>query len=225
MSFLDKLRTTLASWSQEQQSSIPSSQTTTPTNSPLQTPAEASQIIYSGGTSVDELKRRLELRGIFRDEQLFNELLPRARDISETWTQAGKKSWVDHWSCDSQFIPMDSSRVVFSSILSGFLVSTISTPFDVVKNYWIYAPQFRGTRSAITTGEVVRSLYAQNGLRTFYTGFAATCCTLVPSNLIFFYGYELYRNEAPPAVASKSMQRNYDKVRQRNYDKVTLTSS
>lgn len=96
---------------------------------------------------------------------------------------------------------MDTHRILLSSALSGLIVSGISTPFDVVKNYWIYSPHLRGVRTGVSTRDVVGSLYRTGGFRSFYTGFGATCCTIVPANLIFFVFYEKLRHQSPPAIA------------------------
>lgn len=96
---------------------------------------------------------------------------------------------------------IETTRVVLSSALSGLVVSCISTPFDVVKNYWIYSPHFRAVRTTVSTQDVVQYLYRTGGLKSFYTGFGATCCTIVPANLIFFAFYEKLRQREPPASA------------------------
>lgn len=173
--------------------------------SPVDSVSADPGVLYGSNTS-EELQHKLELRDIFRDEQLFKQYLPRSVSAKERFLQAGPiRTWVDHWSPDSQFIPMDSSRVFFSSAMSGLLVSAIATPFDVVKNYWIFSPQFRGSRNTVTSREVVRSLYDKGGIRSFYTGFGATCCAMIPANLIFFWSYEHYRFEGPPAIAGQSI--------------------
>lgn len=170
--------------------------------------ADASYLFHSASSSPDDLQRRLELRDIFRDEQLFQQYLPYSKDPKDVWQQPGIRTWVDQWNSETQFIPMDSTRVFFSSVLSGLLVSVIATPFDVVKNYSIFSPQFRGTRTSISTKVIIKSLYEKRGIKGFYTGFNQTCIVLIPSNLLFFYCYEHWKYEAPPAIASNYFRIN-----------------
>lgn len=104
-------------------------------------------------------------------------------------------------SWDSPTVPRDTLRVLVSSTVSGMLVSAISTPFDVVKNYWIYNPRYTQQRTAIGARHVASMLYREGGLRLFYAGFGATCMTLVPANIVFFQCYERLRATRHLAIA------------------------
>lgn len=164
----------------------------------------AAQEAFYSFDSAENLKKRLELRDIFRDEQLFQSLLPRSESPLTRWTQEGNfRTWVDHWSPASQFIPMDNQRILLSCVSSGALTAALATPLDVIKNQWIYGPQFRGVRAGIKTHEVFRCVRRLHGWKAFYTGFGPTLCTVIPSNLIYFGFYEQMRYQEPPATAGK----------------------
>lgn len=152
--------------------------------------------------SLENLQKRLELRDVFRDERLFQSLLPRADSPLQRWTREGPlKTRVDHWSPTSQFIPMDQQRILMSCAYAGVLVAALTTPLEVMKNKWIFSPEFQGVRSRMSTREVCRHVYRAYGWRTFFTGFGATLCTVIPANLTYFFFYEQMRYQEPPATA------------------------
>ncbi|KAF7456233.1 Mitochondrial carrier protein [Cryptosporidium felis] len=92
------------------------------------------------------------------------------------------------------------------TFLNGLAVSLICTPFDVVKNYWIYKNS-KDMFVHLISGEgksrvcarmntlgVIKELYGHKGLSTFWTGLVPTMMFNIPSNMIFFNTYHYFLN-------------------------------
>ncbi|KFH12194.1 mitochondrial carrier superfamily protein [Toxoplasma gondii VAND] len=96
---------------------------------------------------------------------------------------------------------MGLQQVLVSSSVSGFLVGSICTPFDVVKNFWQFNPACEANRANLTSSHVVRVLYRQHGLTGFWRGVVPAYATIIPANVTFFFAYERRRPDESPAWA------------------------
>ncbi|CBZ56003.1 putative mitochondrial carrier family protein [Neospora caninum Liverpool] len=96
---------------------------------------------------------------------------------------------------------MGLQQVLVSSSVSGLLVGSICTPFDVVKNFWQFNPACEANRANLTSSHVVRLLYRQQGLAGFWRGVIPAYATIIPANVTFFFAYERRRPDESPAWA------------------------
>ncbi|PHJ15115.1 mitochondrial carrier superfamily protein [Cystoisospora suis] len=96
---------------------------------------------------------------------------------------------------------MDFQQVLVSSAVSGLLVGSLCTPFDVVKNYWQFNPACASNRADLSAWSVVRLLYRQQGLSGFWRGLVPAYGTIIPANVTFFIAYERRSPDEAPAWA------------------------
>ncbi|PFH38170.1 carrier superfamily protein [Besnoitia besnoiti] len=96
---------------------------------------------------------------------------------------------------------MNLEQVLVSSTVSGLLVGSICTPFDVVKNFWQFNPACAANRASLSASHVVRLLYSQQGVSGFWRGVVPAYATIIPANVTFFLAYERRRPDESPAWA------------------------
>lgn len=96
---------------------------------------------------------------------------------------------------------MDLQQVLVSSAVSGLLVGSLCTPFDVVKNYWQFNPACASNRADLSACSVVRLLYRQQGISGFWRGLVPAYGTIIPANVTFFVAYERRPPDESPAWA------------------------
>ncbi|KAL7065806.1 putative carrier protein [Cryptosporidium serpentis] len=89
--------------------------------------------------------------------------------------------------------------------ISGILVSFICTPFDVIKNHWIYNSGLE-KYDEMSTLLIAKKLYKYRGIRTFWSGFLHSTCYTVPSNIIFYNSYNYFLSNLGFSVAISGMQ-------------------
>eukprot|EP00922_Rhytidocystis_sp_ex-Travisia-forbesii_P024130 GHVS01035425.1.p1 GENE.GHVS01035425.1~~GHVS01035425.1.p1 ORF type:complete len:304 (+),score=28.81 GHVS01035425.1:255-1166(+) len=103
---------------------------------------------------------------------------------------------------------MDTSQLLASSTLSGFLVGCICTPFDVVKNYWQFNPSLAHRRTSISSRQVLSHVYRSGGISTFWTGLGPALGVIVPANIIFFGLYERLKKDNTSAALAGMQARS-----------------
>ncbi|OII77761.1 carrier protein [Cryptosporidium andersoni] len=89
--------------------------------------------------------------------------------------------------------------------INGILVSFICTPFDVIKNYWIYNIGLE-KYDKMSTLLVAKKLYKYRGIRTFWSGFLHSTSYTVPSNIIFYSSYNYFLTNLGLSAAISGMQ-------------------
>lgn len=76
------------------------------------------------------------------------------------------------------------SDMLLGGATAGVGYNTLFFPFDTIKSRM----QTSHTRTGF--GEVVREIYARNGMRGYFKGWGVTVCRAAPSNALIFWVYE-----------------------------------